>query len=101
VLLAANLAQQHAAQLLPPVNVLGIVLLNQAVKVALSLVIRRAVQLRLSRSIPQRPALLVYYIMAVGPDGKDGPELGQWLRHGCVRREECVVGDLSLSEATK
>jgi hypothetical protein len=65
VLLATNLAQQHAAQLLPPVDVLGVVLLYQAIKVALSLLVGRAVQLLLRRPIPHHTALLVHDIVAV------------------------------------
>jgi hypothetical protein len=82
VLLAANLAQQHATQLLPPINVFRVVPLYEAVKVALSLLVRRAVQLRFSRTVPQGPTFLVDDIVAIGFDRENGPELCQRLRHG-------------------
>lgn len=72
--LAANLTQQHAAQLLAPVNVFGVVLLNQAVKVALALLVWRAVELLLGRAISHHAALLVDDIVAVRLDGEDGVE---------------------------
>jgi hypothetical protein len=82
VLLAPNLAQQHAAQLLPPINVLRVVFLYEAVEVALSLLVGSAVELCFGRSIPQRPAFLADDVVAVRLHGEDGPELGQRLRHG-------------------
>lgn len=87
VLLAANLAQQHAAQLLAPVDVLGVVLFNQAVEVALALVVGRLVELLLRGPIAQDAALLVDHVLAVGFAGEDGPEL----RHGLLSHGWCRV----------
>lgn len=83
VLFAAKLAQQHAAQLLPPVNVFGIVFLYQPVKVALSLVIRVLVELLFRGPVAQRPVSLGDNPLPVGSGGEDGPEL----RHGSLRHD--------------
>lgn len=92
MLLAPNFAQQHATQLLPPVQVLGVVLLNQAIVVALALFVGRAVQLLLRRSIAQNAAFLVDDIVAVRLDGEDGPEARHRLRHGVGCSARAVWG---------
>lgn len=82
MLLAADLAQQHAAELLAPVDVLGLVLLDQAVVVALALLVGRAVELLLGGPVPEHGALLVDDILPVRLAREDGQELGEWLGHG-------------------
>jgi hypothetical protein len=82
VLFATNLAQQHPTQLLAPVDMFRVVLLDQAVKVALSLVVWRAIELRFGGSVPQRAAFLADNVVAVRFDGEDRPEARQWLCHG-------------------
>lgn len=87
VLLAPNLAQQHAAQLLAPVDMLRVVLLDQAVVVALALLVGRAVELRFGRAIPNRLALVGDDGFAVGALGEYGPEQSKRLAHdidGCA-----------------
>lgn len=93
VLLAANLAQQHAAQLLAPVGVLGVVLFYQAVVVALALGVGRAVELLLRGPIAHHGALLVDHVEAVRFGREDGVEGRHGLRHGGRRlREHCAGG---------
>ena len=89
VLLATNLSQQHAAQLLPPVDVLRVVLLDQAVVVALALGVRRLVELFLRGPISHYRALLVDDVEAVRLGSEDGVEGRQGLRHGGRRLRKC------------
>ena len=90
VLLAANLAQEHAPQLLAPVLVLGIVLLDQAVEVALALLVGRHVELLFGRAVPYGPPFDVDDMLPVRLGCEYGPE---W-RHGLLRHGErrgCAV----------
>ena len=80
ILLAANLAQEHAPQLLTPILVLGVVLFDQAVEVALALVIGRRVKLLFGRSISEGSAFEVNNVLTVGFGGKDRPKG----RHGLL-----------------
>ena len=79
VLFAANLAQKHAAQLLPPVEVFWVVLFDQAIVVALSLIVGFVVELLLGRAIAQNAPFEVDDVLAVRLASEDGPELGQGL----------------------
>lgn len=82
MLLAANLAQQHPAQLLPPVDVLRVVLLDHAVVVALALRVGRPVELLLGGPVALHIAFLIDHIEAIGFRREDGEEGRQRLRHG-------------------
>ena len=80
-LLPSDLAQEHAAQFLAPVLVLGVFLLDEAVEVALALVVGRRVELFLGRPISERPALEVDDVLPIRLGGEDGEEG----RHGLLR----------------
>lgn len=83
---AAHLAQQHAAELLAPVEVLGVVLLELAVVVALAVVVGLVVELLLRGPVAEHAALEVDDMLPVRLACEDGPEAGQGLLcHGARR----------------
>jgi hypothetical protein len=65
LLLAAHLAQKHATQLLAPVLVLRVVLVYEAVEVALALVVGRRVELLLGWAVSQRTAFEVDNVLPI------------------------------------
>lgn len=93
VLLAAELAQQHAAQLLPPVDMLRVVLLDHAVVVALALGVGRPVELVLRGAIPQRLSLVAHHVEAVGFAGKNRVKGRQGLCHCGQRLHKHCAGE--------
>lgn len=80
VLFATNLAQQHAAQLLAPINVLGVVLFDEPIKVALALFVGLLVELLFGGPISDGLVFLIDDALAVGFGCEDGPKL----RHGLL-----------------
>ncbi len=91
VLLAPNFAQQHTTQLLPPVYMLGLVSLDQAVEIALSLGVWGSVELLFRGAIPHHRTFLVDDVVTVRLGGEDGVEGRQRLRHGVRQlRKHCT-----------